>query len=526
MPLANNEAFSPSSLIRELPSSDLSVFSGVIASFRELQFPELMTPQGRYFHFRKMLGDGTVAGSIFTYLNSLRSAKKKFKPSHPEKEPVVDPITGEVVPDLEYQSSLLVAAFVESAFNDMNGMSFNQLLSQIFFNIIVDGASFHSPIYKVRAGSGLTEEENVSDRFTSDYKDHLIGLQSFINIQTKSIYGFEGMDNSGANGNHLPTGIIQQDDSGNHTTVPWQRVAYSCPIPADGNPLGRPMLIGAFQSWWISNRLAQIMNVGYERNLLGIPVGRIPQDFMRKGATQDQKEVVSYVKKIVTQIKRNHQSGLILPSDTDDKGNKIIDVELLDGPDFDGENVLKAIDYFDAKTTAALSSQFVMTGERFEDLTGVRANMYFRSLDNILECVEDTINGEIEKLLKINNIKLKYRPKFKFGKLSLSMDAGSLSNIVNTTLTSGGLTPDEHLESYIRDVLQVSDDSEYDAILWADKFVDIPSNTDGYTPDMEELLDLQNEIDELSILRDTLVPLANYDVYNDVEDGHQKQPTI
>ncbi|PKF49387.1 phage portal protein family protein [Enterovibrio nigricans] len=489
MPLANHEAFDPERLVKDIASSDLNVFNGIVTSHEELRNPGLMSNYRRYYFFRQMLGDGNLSGAIHTYLNMMKSAKYNFTPVDGSEE------------------AALVAAYVASVFTDMSH-SFGHFLTQIMWNILVDGSSFHSPVYKVRAGKDGVDGDG-SQRWSSEYEDYHIGIESFVNISTRSIYNFEGLENAGANGT-APTGILQNDLSGNRMMIPWQRIAYACPNPSDGNPFGRSILVGASEAWSNARRVSQIMNVGIERNLLGIPVGRLPQDFMRKGATLDQKEVVTYVKKIVTQLKKNHQSGLLLPSDTDDKGNALIDIELLGGPDFDAENVLKAVDYWDGKALNALSASFIATSDRSEDLTGVRAQMFFRSLDILLDCVAETINVEIDKILRINNIKCKYRPRFKFSKLSKTLDAGAYSNTVNAGLTAGALTADESLEDALREALDVESAPTVDPIMWSDRFAEMPVNTEGYDPYGGDMLALQQEVDDLAQLRNTIAAAGTF----------------
>ena len=81
--------------------------------------------------------------------------------------------------------------------------------------------------------------------------------------------------------------------------------------------------------------MQSIEAVGVERELAGIPVARVPAEYLSPEASDNQKAFMGELQTILRDVKFNDQGYIILPSDTyPDKdgaptGERLVDVQLM-----------------------------------------------------------------------------------------------------------------------------------------------------------------------------------------------------
>lgn len=106
--------------------------------------------------------------------------------------------------------------------------------------------------------------------------------------------------------------------------IPIEKAMLFRTSTAKNNPQGRSVLRSAYRPWWFAKRIQELEAIGVERDLAGIPIARIPATLIVAGGA----EYTAY-KAVVTNLRQDEQAGMVLPSDRDDNGNLLYDIELL-----------------------------------------------------------------------------------------------------------------------------------------------------------------------------------------------------
>ena len=104
----------------------------------------------------------------------------------------------------------------------------------------------------------------------------------------------------------------------------------------NGDPRGRSILRNAYTSYEYLNNLQAIEAIAVERELAGIPVARIPAEYLSGDASAAQVRFrLETYNRSLRDVKFNEQGYIILPSDTypDKDGSptnqRLVDVELM-----------------------------------------------------------------------------------------------------------------------------------------------------------------------------------------------------
>ena len=97
---------------------------------------------------------------------------------------------------------------------------------------------------------------------------------------------------------------------------------------------GRSVLRNSYKSYVFLNTLQTTEGIAVERELNGIPIVRLPSDYLAEDATDEQKSVRQMAERIGRDLKFNEQGSILLPSDVyviDDKATaiRLVDVELI-----------------------------------------------------------------------------------------------------------------------------------------------------------------------------------------------------
>ena len=269
--------------------------------------------------YRAMSQDPTVTGSLLMYTQLCRMSDWGVQQALPTKFTTNEEGTERTPVDWDAVEAERYKVFLEENIKDMEG-SMGDLVAQAF-DKLVHGFNVTVPVYKYRMGP---DQENPKLR--SRYDDKAIGWQYFKPIDPYSVFEF---DTPRGEGYYGLKGILQQTISGYEKYVPRNRFMLFRSNPKNDSPTGESLLRGVIEPWEQKNKASDIELVGLERNLEGIMVIDTPSAYMSAGATQDQKNVVQYLKKVGTQTKLNNQTYILRPSDRDDNGNRLIDFELM-----------------------------------------------------------------------------------------------------------------------------------------------------------------------------------------------------
>lgn len=209
-----------------------------------------------------------------------------------------------------------------------------------------------------------------------------------------------------------------------------------------GNIEGISALRSAYKHWSIKDFLYKILNVGVERNLVGTPVLTLPENY-----TQNDFDIAS---NIVSDLRSSEFGGVTMPKD--------FMLEM-----FEGKrtliDVLPYIEYQDRLISKSILAQFMDLGSSSSGsfaLSYDQSQMFLLMLESAAKNICNIINSHAIPELVNHNFSSNLYPKLTFKPLN----SGRLINVLKT-LTDGGLVvPDEDLEEWIRDMLDLPDKKE------------------------------------------------------------------
>ncbi len=333
------------------------------------------------------------------------------------------------------------AAFVESCFLDMS-VGWEDTLSAIL-SFIVYGWSLNEIIYKKRVGP---DEKDGSKR--SKFDDGKIGWRKIMLRSQDSRLRWEFDDSNGVKGMH------QLAPGKPMVFLPIEKCLLFRTTAAKGNPEGRSALRNAFVPWWFKKRIEEIEAIGIERDLAGLPVARVPYEYLTVNATAEQQQMVEVVKRIVRNIKRDEQEGVVWPSVIDEHGNKLFDLELLSTGGQRQFDTDKIVARYDQRIAMTMLADFIMLGHEnvgSKALGASKIDLFTAAIEAWLFHIADIFNTHaIPRLCRLNGIDVRMAPKLTFGSIQ-PVDLTALGTFLSAVSGTGmPLFPDEELESYLR----------------------------------------------------------------------------
>lgn len=238
-------------------------------------------------------------------------------------------------------------------------------------------------------------------------------------------------------------GINQQVQQENweEIYIPIEKLLIFSHDMKQGNVRGSSVLRPAYKHWYIKDFLYKIVNVGVERNLVGTPVLTLPENY-----TQEDKDLAD---EIVTTLRSSEFGGVRLPA------GFLLDM-------FEGKrtliDVLPYIEYQDILIARSSLAQSMNLGSGSNAggsfaLSSDQLQLFLMMLDASAKNIANTINTHaIPELVKYN-FNSDLFPKLKFK----AMNSTKIVNTLKTLLDGKLIVPDDDLEAYIRDMLDLPD---------------------------------------------------------------------
>ena len=86
--------------------------------------------------------------------------------------------------------------------------------------------------------------------------------------------------------------------------IPIERSLLFRGKQSKGNPEGISMLRGAYRPWFFKKRLEEFEAIGVERDLAGMPMARVPSDYIKAKKGTDKEKTYQAFKKMVKNVRR------------------------------------------------------------------------------------------------------------------------------------------------------------------------------------------------------------------------------
>jgi len=345
---------------------------------------------------------------------------------------------GETPADIE------AGQFLETCLDDMS-ISWNDTISEIL-SFLPFGWSMMETCYKIRKGP---DQDNGIMR--SKYNDGRIGWRKWAIRAQETLWRWRFE----ADGSICGMEQIAPPDY-KLRYIPIEKALLFRTKSNKNNPEGRSILRNAYRSWYFKKNIEEIEAIGVERDLAGFPIMWIPPEIFLQETSEAQAAYAKY-KKIVTNIKRDEQEGLLMPLIYDDKGNKVYDITMLASGStrrqFDTNQIITR---YDQRIAMTVMADFLMLGNATTGSYALSVNktsLFQTALSTILQNICDIINTyAIPRLFKLNSFSgLTDYPKLTHDEIEKA-NLDELGNFIQKVVGSGAITVDgdTDLENYIR----------------------------------------------------------------------------
>lgn len=337
--------------------------------------------------------------------------------------------------------------FIESCLTDMSH-SWEDFLAEVL-SMLVYGWSWCEIVYKRRLGP---DQKDASKR--SQYNDGKIGWRKFPIRSQDSLQEWIFDDEGGVQA------MVQSAPPDYKTVeIPIERSLLFRTGLHKGNPEGRSLLRSAWRPWVMKKRMEEIEGIGVERDLAGIPV------IYRTGeiaAVYDDE-----LKKILRNVRRDEQEGVLLPLAYDENGNKMLTFELLSSAGSRQMDVDKVINRYDKRIAMTCLADFILLGQQAVGsfaLASSKTELFSVAIGTILKGIASVFNlYAIPRLIAVNGLvpkDTKDMPKLVPGDIE-SPDLAQLGQYI-TALAGAGATlfPDSDLEEHLRALADLPSKSE------------------------------------------------------------------
>ena len=260
------------------------------------------------------------------------------------------------------------------------------------------------------------------------------------------------------------------DDSGSKMLGAWQNTLYQgiVYLPADrllhmkvksayADPAGKSILRNAYRSYRYVTNIQEYEAVAIERELNGLPVGRIPSEYLDPNADASKLAFVEKFKTILRDVKRNEQGYLLIPSDVyEDADGKIsnqrmVDFELLASKGTRDIDTNKSIVRHQQDMARSVLADFLMLGSGDRGsfaMSKSKTDIFVKSMRSILNSVAAPINRSlVPKIWEANAFDPALMPKIQYENLA-PVDLDVLGGFIRSlALANANIFPDLGIEN-------------------------------------------------------------------------------
>lgn len=302
--------------------------------------------------------------------------------------------------------------FMKSIFSDMES-TFEEFLSEVL-TLLPYGFSVFETVYKRRLG------RNTRSRHSSKYNDGLIGLKK---LAPRAQWTVERFDVNRA-GEIL--GMYQNTAWLTGTAyIPWNKMLLFRTTSANNDPSGRSVLRNAYISYHYASHIQKIESIAIEREMNGLPVGRVPSEMMRQDADDSAKAFVAKFTQILRDVRRNEQGFVMLPSDMQENDNGSlgstpkVGFELMASKGTRDIDTNKVISRHQQNIARTVLADFLMLGQSERGsfaLSQSKTDLFLRSIEGYVKSIAAVLNKNlIPRIWALNGFDEADMPKIKPG---------------------------------------------------------------------------------------------------------------
>lgn len=397
--------------------------------------------------YREMRDNSAVIGAVmYAVEQTLRDVKIKVKPADDS--------------DVAKEE----AKFLQSVIDDMDH-SLDDHISEAL-SALTYGFAWFEVVYKRRIGDSTNPKKHTK------YPDGRIGIRK---IAIRAPWTVERFEVDRESGEIL--GVYQDATWGKpNKMIPIEKSLYYRTTSLNNDPSGRSVLRNAFVSYTYLNKIQEYEAIAIERELHGVPVARIPAEYLSTDATADQQNLRMQVERVLRDLKNNDQGYVLLPSDlyvdADGKptNQRMMDIELITANGSRSIDIDPVVKRYQHDIARSIMAEFMMLGGGANGsyaLSKSKTDLFLRSLESYINTIVDVLNKQlVERLWAINGLPYETMPKLEAGDVA-PHDIGMLSSLLRN-LNNADIPVVNHTET-IFDIMEAAeldfDTEKYEANL-------------------------------------------------------------
>ena len=385
--------------------------------------------------YREMSDNDTIVGAfLFAIRMLMRQVAWEFEPAD------------------ETEEAQEWADFCNDAIEDMEH-DFADFIAEVF-SMLVYGWSWFEVVYKIRKGP---DETDLSKR--SKFTDSKIGWRKFSIRSQDSLNGWVYDEENGDLLGMRQLAPPKYEDK----IIPKWKSLHFVTESAKENPEGRSILRNAWIAYYRKKRIEAIEAIGIERDLAGLPMARVNAKAFLPTASAEEKAMLEAAKKLVANVRRDLQEGIVLPSEYDTNGNQLFEFELLSTAGTRQLDISSTITRYDQRIAMTVLADFILLGTQNVGswaLSKDKTNLFGLAISAWSKLVAEAFNRQaVEKLMRLNEVKAELWPKLRPGDPQ-GPDMEAFANMLKTLSEAGmPLFPDKAMEGHIRRLFKLPEPS-------------------------------------------------------------------
>ena len=357
-------------------------------------------------------------------------------------------VTWRVEPASNSSEDTQASEFVEQCMEDMSH-TWDDFLSEIL-TMLPYGWSWHEIVYKKRQGPWEKDP-----RKRSKFSDGKIGWRKIPIRAQETLHRWLFDETGGIQG-------MVQIPPPRYTaiTLPIEKCLLFRSSTIKGNPEGRSFLRNAYRPWYMKKRLEEVEGIGVERDLAGLPMGKVPAEYLNPKASVQQKQMVDAFRKMVRAVRRDEQEGIIVPTAYDqDTKQPLFDFQLLTSGGSRQFDTNAIIQRYEQRILMSVLADFIMVGHQGTGSYALhtdKSGLFRASINSISQSIAEVMNRyAIPRLFALNGWKLDTLPKIVPNDVD-PPDLTQLSQFMGQ-MTAAGVQwfPDPELEKFLRDAARL-----------------------------------------------------------------------
>jgi hypothetical protein len=339
--------------------------------------------------------------------------------------------------------------FVEQCFEDMEGTTDDFLAEVLTF--LPFGFSVFEVVYKIRSGRNTEDPTRYSQ-----FSDGRYGIRKLAPRAQWTIDRFLTDENG------TITGVRQSALSLKlgSVDIPASKMLHFRTSTVNNDPSGRSLLRNAFTSYHYASHIQMIEAIAVEREMNGIPIGKIPSEYLGEAATSAQQGFTNAFKKILRDVKFNDQGFVLIPSDVyeNDDGTKtsipMVEFDLISAKGTRSIPTGEVILRHQENIARSVLADFLMLGSGKTGsfaLSKSKTDLFLTAASGFTEAIAAVLNRQLlPRLWEINGFDPDLMPKIGFGEIA-PVDLAELGAFVRDIAGAGmQIFPDDDTENTLR----------------------------------------------------------------------------